>query len=398
MSKKTLDREQMLAAMRKKMEERKQTRRDPDQFIPPKMKEKEVAEYYFRVLPELQEGDTCKGGVCKKSSDLWYYENGNHYIDNQRYECPRVHDREECPVCQMGFDLMADSDDQEYRKKVSKNYLPRTSYAINIYFLNIKKNPEAVRGKVMWYNAQKTVWDKMDQCINSDDQGDPEEPRACGLFYHPYENGYTFKLILKNKGDWNSYEESAFVASSIGPLVKLENGSPDDATIQKILDQRVYVQDRFKSRDADQLQQAMAKIMNREQGRDNTEVIGGGVVKGGAAKISPPKPSMPSMPSAPSVPSHKPAPKHQELAEQTENVDDDGADEMPDEAEVTEASKTTDELEETPRTAQQKPALVPTKAAPKLAAKPQQKPAAAAEAEDDAELANLLSAIHKGKS
>jgi len=194
---KMMSREEMLAKVRKKMAERSsRSRRDPSEFRPPQIQSKKTAEFYFRILPELNKGDKCIGGECKADADLWYYENGSHWYNKQRTECPRCHDQDPCGLCQFGFDLLEDEGDREVRSRISKNYLATAKYAVNVYFLNTTKNPEEYRGKVLWFNAPRTVWNIWDEVINSDDPGDEEDPKACGIFYHPLE-GYTFKLIVK---------------------------------------------------------------------------------------------------------------------------------------------------------------------------------------------------------
>jgi hypothetical protein len=248
------------------MREKSKFRRDPDEFRPPRVKENEALEYYFRVLPELHKGQKCKTGICDMDNDLWYYENGFHFYENTRHPCPRIHDGQDCPLCSIGFQLMRDVSDPTVRQRIARDYLARTYYAVNIYFLNIEKNPESLRGKVMWYNMPLQIWKMMDTCINSDNPGDAEEPLACGIFYHPYEGGYNFKLRATKKGDYNNYEQgSGFLAQSFGPLVKSKTTEPDREKIEEILAQRIILQSKFPPRSTDGLEQTARKLLHKEQ-------------------------------------------------------------------------------------------------------------------------------------
>lgn len=275
MARKMPSREEMLALTRKKMQERSQGRKDPDEFRCPLAKDDQTLEFYFKVLPALEAGDVCKTGSDESGAPdgLWYYENGAHFSNRVRHECPRCHDNEPCTLCQFGFDLMQDSNDKTFRQRVAKTYLARSYYAVNIYFLNNEKNPEKLRGQVFWYNAPKTVWDVWDACIQSDNPGDPEEPRACGIFFHPWEATYTFKLVAKKKGDYNTYEGSLFLPNTFGPLAKLQGGEPDDEAIDRILSQRHILPAKFNKRDPDKLEEILAKLSAREGGKKDTEQI-----------------------------------------------------------------------------------------------------------------------------
>lgn len=261
---------ELLKAVRQKSLEKDKNRRDPDEFRCPSAKDKTL-EYYFIVLPELQVGDTCRGGgKCDIPTDLWYYQNGFHFFQNNKYECPRIHDNGKCPVCDMGFELMKDSDNKEFRKTVSARFLARSHYAVNVYFINTNKNPEDLRGKVKWVNLQHTVWEKMDKCINSDDPGDKDDPKACGIFYHPWEGCYIFKLVANKKGEWNEYGESKFLANTQGPLVRNADGTPNDEAIQAILNERVILQKKFPVRSQKRLEELLLKLKAKETGADDT--------------------------------------------------------------------------------------------------------------------------------
>jgi hypothetical protein len=268
-------REELLKRMRKKQDERTSRRRDPDQFSPPQIKDNSKSVFYFRVLPELHKGDKCAGGLCEIDNDLWYYENGAHWYQKERFECPRVHDGRECSLCQLGFDLMESAPDKAAKTQIAQKYLSRQGFAVNVYFLDVKTNPEELRGKVKWFNLPITLWRKMDECISSDDAGDEIDQKAHGIFYHPYEGGYTFKLIAQKKGDWNDYSESSFLPKSFSPLmVASDKNDPDDKTIEEILSKRIVLQTRFGERSVEKLHMLVKKIENIKAGvEDDAEEI-----------------------------------------------------------------------------------------------------------------------------
>lgn len=393
-------REEMLKRLKQKMLERNKFRKDPDQWMPPKAKENEKLEFYLRVLPPLQAGDTCKTGVNEKDQDLWFYENASHFMGNEKYECPRVHDGEECPVCTLGFELMKDNDDEDYKKNVRSKYLPRTYYACNVYFQNRNENPEAIRGKVMWFNMPKTTWDIMNSCIENDNPGTDEDPKACGIFYHPTEGGYTFKVVVQKKGEYNTYESSYFLAKSYGTLAKLQDGSPDLAKIQKILDQRFVLPNKFRARDMEKLQAIIDKIMKKESkedsGEETVEEIPAetpkkitnipGVSKGGINSIKKPAP--------------KPKVEEKTLLDDIGNEEnleesEEKAEEKAETAEET-AGETAGETEEAPKPALKqasKPAPKPTTTASKQA--PKSAPKTEEPGAVDPDLAAILNEINE---
>ena len=263
--------EELLAQVRKKQQEKSAGRRDPDELRIPKTRPKERLEYLIKILPELGQGDVCKGGTAPEAMELWYAQNGAHYYDRVSYPCPRVHDNEKCPLCQVGFDLLNETDDEEQRKRISKVYLPRTYYAANAYILNHKNNPEELRGKVMWINLQKTIWTKLDACLQSDDEGSETDPKAAGVFFHPWKRTYALKIVAFLKGDYNNYEESALLPLTLGPLAATKEGVADDKRIQDILDQRIYIPERFGKRSVDKLKAIADQLLKKAPSSDASE-------------------------------------------------------------------------------------------------------------------------------
>ena len=246
--------EEYLTKLRKKINDKSKggSRRDPNEFRPPKAKDGEELNYYYRILPELSKGEECDGGLASRDYDFYFYEHGAHWIDNRPVECPRIHDGEECEICKLGFELLNDESDIEQRRAIAKRYLPRSYYSINIYFLNNKRNPEDLRGRVMWGSVPKTVYDILDSCLNSDDPGDEDDPRAFG-FFHDVTEGYVFKLNVKKKGEFNTYEGSRFLPNTLDPLVKTEDGKVDADAINVILNKRHDLVEKFDARDKDKI-------------------------------------------------------------------------------------------------------------------------------------------------
>jgi len=232
--------------IRKKMQEKKGSRfKDVNEFRPPKAKEGEKLRYRFFVLPPLKKGDDCADGKASRSMDLFYVQNGSHWVNNKSHACPRVHDEEDCTMCQLGFDLISETEIKERRSEIAKQFLPRTQYAVNIYFPADKVNPDDVKGKIMWMNTSKQIYDKFEHCVMNDSEGDPEDPQAFGVFYDE-EGAYLFQLSieLKNK-KWNDYTDSKFLANAgrIPLSTKLEK-------LAKILAGRHDLFTKFQERDA----------------------------------------------------------------------------------------------------------------------------------------------------
>ena len=206
--------------------------------------------------------------------------------------------------------------------------------------------------------------------INADEAGgdsEDDEKKAFGIFYDVFE-GYTFKLVVKEKSDYNNYEESRFLPKSLGPIVK----DSDEAAIEEILNRRISLPTKFAMPDVDKLEAALSKLQNREQSggedeEDADENIGG-AVKGGAASSTP-----------------RVAPKAAPKAPPPEEED-----EEPAPAPAKPAKPVAESVEEPE---EEEPAPTPApKAKPVIAKKTQAKPV---DADEDAELAGLMSQVKK---
>ena len=234
------DIEAIRAQVRAKMKKGK----DPSEFRAPKVDEGKTVKYRFYILPPLQEGDTCNEGksVCERSMDLFAISNGAHYIDNKRIGCPRIINEEDCAICEYAFDLLAEIDGttvegKKRRSEIGKALLPGQYHLVNLYFPAIEQNPEEVRGKVLWFNAPKTVVDIWLECLyRDDDGGDPDDKLAFGVFFDEC-SAYQFQLEIVKDGQMNSYKKSKFVGGK-RPIAADKTGKKIDSRIAEILAKR----------------------------------------------------------------------------------------------------------------------------------------------------------------
>lgn len=173
-------------------------RKDPDEFRPPNVETGKSKTYYFHILPPVDE------------EEPFFLKNAAHWINNKTVQCPRVHGTDDCPVCQLGFDLMEGVEDKKARSAIAKKFLPQQKYAINILFTNDQVNGD-LAGKVMWFNTPQSVFAKMKDALMRDNAGDnPKKPLAFGDFTDPNAS-YVFELNITEKGTFNNYDTSDFL-------------------------------------------------------------------------------------------------------------------------------------------------------------------------------------------
>jgi hypothetical protein len=262
-----------IAAIRNKLKAKSGSKfKDPNEFRPTQPKDGETFKYRFFVLPPLQAGDTCVEGKASRDMDMFYVPNGSHWINNRPYPCPRVHDEETCPLCDLAFDLMNEvGDDKKKKSEIAKTYLPRGQHGMNIYFLNSEVNHEDLRGKVKWYNPSKQVYDIMEKCLYAEDQGDQVDPQAFGVFYDE-EAAYVFQLECAKDAGYVSYKTSKFLAAAgKRPIAaKKVDGEivavPDKIT--ELLDLRYDVYTKFETRNVADLDGVVNRILNKDDSND----------------------------------------------------------------------------------------------------------------------------------
>lgn len=227
-----------LEAIRAKMRKKKGNKgKDPNEWRPDKAEANKSLKWKFFILPPTD------------GMDMWYYEHGNHFIDNKVLECPRIHDDGiTCPLCQFGFDLMKDTEEKDERRAIAKKYLSSSRYSVNIYFPAVDSTPAELRGKVMWFSMPQSVYAICDEVIMRDPpSADVLEPEPYGIFFDP-NNAMPFVLEAKKKGEYNSYESSHFIGKKM-PITK-----GGDEKIKEILAQRHNIPTLFQERDIDALQ------------------------------------------------------------------------------------------------------------------------------------------------
>jgi hypothetical protein len=265
-----------VAAIRQKLKQTMSGKfSDPDEFKPAKAtSDKEPIKYRFFILPPLYEGDELKTGtstVVKKGMDQFFIAHANHWIKDQPYPCPRVWSGAKCKICNFGFDLLKEENnkDEEKRRKIIREWMPTTYHMVNIYFTNWSGNPEELRGTVKYFNASKTLIDQWTAALMRDDAGDPEDPQVHGLFFD--ENAaFVFELQVLKQGKQNSYKTSKFIANNgvAMPMIKNEDGDPDEAKLAKLLKLRHNLWDKIKAPDLNEISKVFSAIVDGDDGDD----------------------------------------------------------------------------------------------------------------------------------
>lgn len=259
------------AQMRAQMSSRP---KDPFEFRPPKIKKGETVKYRYFVLPPLKEGDKCASGLASRDMGAFAIKNGQHWVNNSPHPCPRAFNNEECQLCSIGFDLLNEAgEDDDKRKAIVKRWLAQQLFAVNIYFPNVEANPEDVRGKTMWTNAQKVVMDMFMAALNRDSGGDAADPEAYGVFFDE-NNAYLFQLEVKGEGKYNGYKGSKFLANLGRMPIVGQAGKPNAAAIQKILDSRHDLWTKIEVPDPQKIAKLAHKMISGDVGGEGGE--GGG--------------------------------------------------------------------------------------------------------------------------
>jgi len=324
------EKEALLAKVRGKLKQGKGSRRDPNMFRTINVKPGESAKYRFVILPGLVEGDKCAEGVASKGmDDMFCISGGQHWINGRPHECPRLFDGDNCPWCDFGFNLLNECDDEEERRKIARNYLPRSIFVVNAYFPAFSTNPPELQDKVLYYLMPKTVYDKMEDCLMREDAGDDPEndPKPYGMFYDP-EDCLVFQLEVTHKGGFNNYEKSKF-------LLKRQSIGETSDQIQAILDQRHDLWAKFNNRDPEALEQLLEKLYSgggapREAEKkeskpsdDGDEVLASSKKQKPVQKESAKEEDEEALPSSKkSVAKKKPAAEEKEGSDIMEDVDD----------------------------------------------------------------------------
>jgi len=264
-----------VAAIRKKIKDSMSGKfNDPDEFRPEKAKSTtEPTKYRFFILPPLIEGEKLKNGTVTRGMDSQFFvAHGNHWVNDKPYPCPRIGSSERCPICDFGFELLKDDkikNDDAKRQAVIKQWMPTQYYMMNIFFPNVKENPEDLRNRVMFYNAPKTVIDVCTACLMRDDAGDPESPEAFGVFFDE-NNAFLFELQVLKQGRNNSYKTSKFL-SSPRAIVRNPDNSANPKAIAAALALRHDLYSKIETPNMDKIK----KIFEVMQNGDDSPSDGG---------------------------------------------------------------------------------------------------------------------------
>ena len=228
---------------------------DPTEFRVPKSTG-DILKFRFFILPPMKHGEPCTGpagastaGYSGPDMDYFYVPYGSHWVQSRPYTCPRVisEDTVDCKMCSTGFSLFKElkgqgvsgPDIKAQMRAIARQWLPISSFMVNIYFPPSQINPEELHNKVMWFRASKTVWQHWSDALNRDDLGDPEDPQAFGAFFDE-EAAFLYELQVGRSGEWNEYKTSKFIVGSKGarPIAVKSDGSPDWGAIKRIMGQR----------------------------------------------------------------------------------------------------------------------------------------------------------------
>jgi len=226
--------------IRQQIKKKLRRERDPTEFRPPKAEKEKSYKFRFIILPPFDEGDPVDGGEASATMEEFFVTDGAHWLENKRLGCPRAIHDDKCEICQLGFDLLKETDEKEKRTKILKDIISNQYYKVNIYFPPLKNNPtpQEYVGKVFWFNAPKTVFDKWWDCICRDnDGGDPDDPEAFGVFFDEL-SAYVFQLEVVLKGLGNNYEKSKFLATRKPRALSVKDGKPNEAKIKEVLAMR----------------------------------------------------------------------------------------------------------------------------------------------------------------
>jgi hypothetical protein len=262
-----------VAAIRQKLKQTMSGKHsDPDEFKPEKAQsDKEPIKYRFFILPPLYKGDNLKSGVVNRGMENFFIPHANHWIKDQPHACPRVWDGSKCKLCNFGFDLLKEegNKDEEKRRKIVKEWMPTTYHMVNIYFTNWQGNPEALRGTVKFYNASKTLIDQWTAALMRDDAGDPEDPQVHGIFFD--ENAaFVYELQVLKAGKQNSYKTSKFITNNGTPvpMIRNEDGDPDEAKIAKLLWSRHNLWDKVRTPDLKEIDKIYSAVVDGDDDSD----------------------------------------------------------------------------------------------------------------------------------
>jgi hypothetical protein len=174
---------------------------------------------------------------------------GGWYIENSRTTLGEAD-----PVAEMNAELW--NSGSKEKKDIAQKQNRKTNYIMNILVVKHAARPED-EGKVFLYKCPKTIFDKIKEKINPEDEGD--EPENIFDLW----TGRNFKLKIKDKGGYRNYDDSEWLTP--GPV------SDDDEEIERIYLEEYpllpeIAPDKFKSYDE------LKKQLDRALGKKSSEV------------------------------------------------------------------------------------------------------------------------------
>lgn len=250
--------------IRKKLKETTGKSQDPDLFRPKAAEGDAVIKYYFYILPPYGTGDQLKTGKATHGIDQFFVQHGVHWINNRPYACPNINDKEDCPFCKQANKLLKGVTDKETRSAIAKQWLPNVNYMVNIYFPDIKQNPEEYKNRVMFYNAPKTVMDMWQACLMADDANVEIDPQAYGIFFDE-EASFLFELASSKQGKSNSYTKSKFIPNNGIP--KPIANTPE--RIKEILSMRHDLKSKIQASDPKALERLVDELLHGDTASDS---------------------------------------------------------------------------------------------------------------------------------
>ena len=259
-------------AIRKKLQKSMSGKfNDPDMFKPEKAQDGSTAiKYRLFILPPLMKGDDAKSGPAIKSMDQFFATHGNHWINDRPHPCPRIFGGDDCPICKFGFDLLRDEKNPDKRRLIVQQWMPQSYYMVNIYFPNVKTNPEDLRGKVRFFNASKTCFDQWTTCLLRDDAGDSDDPEAYGVFFDE-SKAFCYHIEVLKSGRNNSYKTSKFLPNGGEPtaIIKNKDGSPNEEAIKDVLAKRIDLFTKIEEPDLDKITKLASVMINGDDDDDS---------------------------------------------------------------------------------------------------------------------------------
>lgn len=264
-----------IQAIRDSINKNEGNRSDPTKFQPLQLRPGEKKTWTFIILPGLEKGEPCVGGTASRDTGdgIFYVKAGTHYLKHKRtaVECPRIFNGDKCALCDLGFSLLREADDDNQKKDIRDKYLPREFAVINAYFPPNVGNPEDLEGKVFWFPVgQKKVRDKFFECINTDKEDalrNPNDPAAYGPFwpfpdFESEEPNVCYQFALKaNKPHGNKYNDyggSEFLPLSRAPLEKY---LPAGKTVEDIMNLRYDLWKKYRDASAERTQEEVDEIL-----------------------------------------------------------------------------------------------------------------------------------------